>query len=212
MLTVYDNQSAPGATSLEYQGISGNSGSGVFFKRGDEWELAGIVHAIFRFPDQPVAATVYGNATLISDLSYYNQDYVNSIKDIIESHADYSHLGDLNLDGTVSGDGTGPPGTDDVTDFIVGWGYNNGSGMGTITSWKNGDLNHDGKTNVQDFLMLRGALNGQISSSVVTALFGDSPPPFDGIDGSVPEPASAVLAFLAGTWPMMIRRRRSTTV
>jgi hypothetical protein len=209
MMTVYDQQTAPGATALEFQGIGGNSGSGVFFKRGDQWELAGIVHAINRYPNQPGAATVYGNSTLISDLSYYNQDYFNSIKYIIDSHPDYSHLGDVNLDGVVSGDGTGPPGTDDVTDFIVGWRYDNGLGEGTITSWKNGDLNRDGKTDVNDFLLLRGALNGDISSAVMAMLFGDgSFDPFEPGNGSVPEPGTGVLATMAVLFFGLTLRRR----
>jgi hypothetical protein len=206
MMTVFDQQTAPGAMPLEFQAISGNSGSGVFFKRGNQWELAGIVHAIFTYPDQPAAATVYGNLTLISDLSYYNQDYFNSIKYIIEAHPNYSHIGDLNLDGAVSGDGTGLPGTDDVTDFILGWRYNNGAGVGTITSWKNGDMNRDGKTDVNDFLMLRSALNGEISSAVIATLFGD--PSFDPGGGSVPEPATAVLSIMAAAFFALAARRR----
>jgi hypothetical protein len=206
LMTVYDDDAAPGQTELEFQGISGNSGSGVFHKRGDQWELVGIVNAVWRYPDQAGLRTVYGNATLISDLSYYNQDYFNSIKYIIDSHPDYSHLGDLNLDGAVSGDGSGPPGSDDVTDFIRGWGYNNGTGLGTITSWKNGDLNHDGRTNVNDFLMLRSALNGQISSAVVEVLFGDAS--FDPDNGIVPEPATALLASMAAAFLALVARRR----
>ena len=50
---------------------------------------------------------------MFSDLSYYNQDYPNSIRDIINSHLDYSYMGDVNLNGMVSGTGTGsrPPTT-----------------------------------------------------------------------------------------------------
>jgi hypothetical protein len=206
MMTVFDNQSAPGSTPLEFQGISGNSGSSVFFKRGNQWELAGILHAIVTYPDQRAAATVYGNSTLISDLSYYNQDYFNSIKYIIEAHPSYSLVGDLNLDGIVSGDGTGPPGTDDVTDFVLGWGYDNQTGLGNITSWKSGDLNRDGATDVQDFLMLRSALNGQISSAVVAALFGD--PNYDPGSGIVPEPGTAFLVGVSALWLGLFARRR----
>jgi hypothetical protein len=205
MMTVFDNQTAPGSTELEFQGTGGNSGSGVFFKRGGNWELAGIINAIFLYPSQNSNWSVYGNSTLISDLSYYNQNYPDSIKDIIQSHPHYSHLGDLNLDGTVEGDGSGPPGLDDVTDFVLGWGYDNGTGQGTITSWKNGDLTHDGKTNIQDFLVLRSALNGQISSSVMEALFGSGT--FGPGNGAIPEPATALLASIAAAWLALVRRR-----
>jgi hypothetical protein len=205
MMTVFDNQSTAGNTPLEFQGVSGDSGSGVFYKRGEQWELAGILHATSIYEDQAVSRAVYGNATLISDLSYYNQNYVNSIRDIIDSHSDYSMPGDVNLDGVVSGDGTGLPGADDVTDFVLGWGFDNGTGLGNITSWKNGDLSRDGKTDVGDFLMLRGALNGQISSAVMEALFGSS---YDGGHGGVPEPASAALAGIAALWFCIGRRGR----
>jgi hypothetical protein len=192
--TIYDSQTQPGASSppygvanLETQAIGGDSGAAVFFKRGSQWELAGIINSIFTFADQP-AAVIYGNATAMTNLSYYNQDYLNSIKDIIESHPDYSIIGDVNLDGIVSGDGTGAVSVDDVSAFVTGWRYNNGLGQGTITSWKNGDLNRDGKTDVVDFLRLRGALNGQIAPAAMAALFGGS---------AVPEPSALLLAALA---------------
>jgi hypothetical protein len=207
LMTVYDRQSSPGATALEFQARGGNSGSGVFYRRGDQWELAGIAHAIFSYTDQSGNISVYGNTTMVSDLSFYNQDYFNSIKHIMESHPDYSHVGDVNLDGSVSGDGSGPPGTDDVTDFVLGWGYNNGMATGTITSWKNGDLNHDGRTNVADFIMLRGSLNGAIPDTVVAALFGDGS--FEPGSGGVPEPNAGLLAIMASAWLTLTWRRRT---
>jgi hypothetical protein len=205
MMTVFDKQSSPGATELEFQGMSGNSGSAVFYKRGTQWELVGIVNAISTYPNQSANAAVYGNSSLISDLTYYNQSYPNSLRHIIDSHPNYSHIGDVNLDGVVSGDGTGPPETDDVTAFVLGWGFNNGAGAGTITSWKSGDLNGDGKTDVQDFLLLRGAFNGGISSAVVATLFGSAGVNFDAM--AVPEPSAAALALLAAL-SLLHRRRR----
>lgn len=197
MMTVFDKSTSPGETDLEFQALSSNSGSGVFYNRSGQWELAGIVHAIFTFSGQPNQTAVYGNTTLISDLSYYNQDYFHSIKDIIESHPDYSIAGDVNLDGMLSGDGTGLPTADDVTAFVAGWGYDNGLDQGTITSWSNGDLNRDGKTDVDDFFRLRSALNGEISEAVLTLLFGSGGVPEP--SGGVPEPSACVLAFLAAS-------------
>jgi hypothetical protein len=192
--TIYDSQTQPGASppafgvgNLEAQAIGGDSGAAVFHKRGGQWELVGIINSIFTYADQPGAA-VYGNATTMASLSYYNQDYLHSIKDIIESHPDYSIIGDVNLDGIVSGDGMGSATIDDVAAFVAGWKYNNGLGRGTITSWKNGDMNRDGKTDVMDFLRLRGALNGQIAPAAMAALFGGS---------AVPEPSALLLAVLA---------------
>jgi hypothetical protein len=205
--TIYDSQSQPGASTppfgvanLEAQAVTGDSGAGVFYKRGSQWELVGIVNSALYFPNQPCCA-VYGNATTMANLSYYySQNFLDpndlnpdqsdrwSIKDIIERHPDYSIIGDVNLDGIVSGDGTGAVTVDDVSAFVAGWGYDDGPGPGTITSWKNGDLNRDGKTDVEDFLRLRGALNGPISASAMAALFGGS---------TVPEPSMLLLAFLA---------------
>jgi hypothetical protein len=192
--TIYDAQNQAGTSpppygvaNLEAQAIAGDSGAAVFYKRGSEWELAGIVNAVFTFNSQPGAA-VYGNSTMMTNLSYYNEDYLNSIKYIMESHPDYSIIGDINLDGIVTGDGTGAVSVDDVSAFVAGWQSNNGLGHATITSWKNGDMNGDGKTDVVDFLRLRGALNGPIADSAFAALFGGS---------AVPEPSALLLAILA---------------
>jgi hypothetical protein len=215
-MTVYDQQGQPGApaynttnANLEAQAIQGDSGSSVFFKRGNQWELAGIVNATFTFTDQPFNSAVYGNTSMISDLSYYNKNYSAgdkaqgrfSIKDIIEGHPDYSMMGDVNLDGIVSGNGTGAASVDDVTAFISGWNFNNGTGKGSITSWKNGDLNHDGRTDVSDFLRLRGALNNQVTSARLASLLGVA---------AIPEPSTALL-LIVGSWLMALgaRRRRA---
>lgn len=191
---IYDAQSQPGTSpppygvaNLETQAIAGDSGAAVFYKRGGQWELVGIVNAVFSFTDQPFAA-VYGNSTMMTNLSYYNQDFLNSIKYIMESHPDYSIVGDVNLDGIVSGDGNGAASVDDVSAFVAGWRFNNGLGSGNLTSWKSGDMNRDGKTDVVDFLRLRSALNGPISDTAFAALFGGS---------VVPEPSSLLLAVLA---------------
>jgi hypothetical protein len=202
MMTVYDQQGQPGApaynstnTNLEAQAIEGDSGSSVLFKRGNQWELAGIVNATFKYTDQPGSSAVYGNTSMISDLSYYNKNFSASdkaqgrfsIKDIIEGHADYSMMGDVNLDGIVSGNGTGAASVDDVAAFIAGWNYSSPTGKGSITSWKNGDLNRDGRTDVSDFLRLRGALNNQVTSARLASVLGIA---------VIPEPSTGLLVIL----------------
>jgi hypothetical protein len=212
-MTVFDQQGQAGAPAynstnlnLEAQAIQGDSGSSVFFKRGNQWELAGIVNATFTYTDQPFNTAVYGNTSMISDLSYYNKNYSASdkaqgrfsIKDIIEGHPDYSMMGDVNLDGIVSGNGTGAASVDDVAAFIAGWNYNSPTGKGSITSWKNGDLNHDGRTDVSDFLRLRGALNNKVASATLASLLGIA---------AIPEPSSALLVIL-GVSMIGLRVRR----
>ena len=65
--------------------------------------------------------------------------------------------GDINLDGQVSGDGTGAWESDDITAFVDGWGSTQSSG--DIFSWKRGDLNQDGRVTFLDFALLRSGLN-----------------------------------------------------
>ena len=109
-------------------------------------------------------------------------------------------MGDVNLDGDVMGDGTGLVTEDDVAAFVAGWGYDNLAGKGDYETWKKGDLNLDGLTDVEDFLLLRGALNGPISNGAFRAIFG-----------AVPEPSSAILAILAVAFLVVRPRRRMGT-
>lgn len=53
------------------QGASGDSGGGVFFKDGSNWELAGIMLEISVYSGQPSSTAVYGNGTYFADLSQY---------------------------------------------------------------------------------------------------------------------------------------------
>lgn len=215
LTTSFDELAGNGATGFEAQALGGDSGSGVFYKRNGQWELVGIVNASTTLPSQPwgTGTAIYDGMTLISDLSYYNQDYLHSIKQIMDSHPDYSTIGDVNLDGVVNGNGSGLAATDDVTAFIAGWGNVNlvdGLPKGTITSWKKGDLNRNGVTDVNDFLLLRGALNTPISGAVLQSLFGSTTIP--GV-GAVPEPTAACLAMLAfGSFMLLLRRRTRSMV
>jgi hypothetical protein len=175
-VTQYTKQSAScGANCFETQVVSGDSGSAVFHKRGATWELAGITTNMYSFDGQNTTTSVYGDANAFADLSsYYSQ--IMSIKN---AHQDYSAIGDINLDGT--------PGTSaDIAAFVAGWRYNNGTGAGTITSWKNGDLTHDGKTDVNDFLRFRSGLSAAAGAQL-SALMSSY------VSGSVPEPSTAML-------------------
>ena len=203
-LTQYSKQTAPcGSNCFEAQVITGDSGSGVFHKRNGVWELAGITANMFSFDGQDTTSAVYrdvpfqsppvystGDASAFADLSSYN----SQIASIISAHQDYSSVGDLNLDGTA---GTAA----DIAAFVAGWGYNNGTGTGTITSWKNGDLTHDGKTDVNDFLRFRSGLSAGAGAQL-TALMSSY------ISGGVPEPSTAMLILgPAATFALRFRRR-----
>lgn len=202
------NMPGSGVPDQEAQGVDKDSGTAVFYKRGGNWELTGIVHAIvLPLENQPSFTAVYGNATTFTDLSYYYHsnpadDYPFSISDIIRDNPNYSVIGDVNLDGEVTGDGTGSAETDDVTAFVAGWGYN--MGVADITSWKNGDLSgptglRDGKTDVYDFLALRNALPDPGAGASLAALLGIS---------VVPEPSAALLTLIVASFLMASWRHR----
>ena len=59
LMTIYNSQNQSGATTHEMQAINNDSGGAVFYKRGTQWELAGIINA----------QVVYeGSASLYRDL------------------------------------------------------------------------------------------------------------------------------------------------
>lgn len=194
MTTQFD---ANGLTN-EAQVVSGDSGSGVFYKRNNVWELIGIVNAQppVSQGQSPINA-VYTGYTVFADLSYYRSE-IFSIMNAPENQ-NYSVMGDVNLDGDVTGAVIGGVPTGDIAAFVAGWGYDNLSGAGTITSWKNGDLNRDGKTDVADFLLLRPTLPALGAGSLtLESLLGG---------GAVPEPSSGCLALVGVGFAAISRSR-----
>jgi hypothetical protein len=139
-----------------------------------------------------VAFTTY---TSFADLTYYR----NEIFDIMNAHTNYSVMGDVNLDGVVSGNGTGSAATDDVAAFVQGWNWHQATA--DVESWKRGDLNLDGTTNVADFFLMRGALTSaglSVGVSTLSTLFNPS---------VVPEPTAVALLFAAAGFALTARRR-----
>lgn len=194
MVTQFD----AGGLANEAQVVAGDSGSSVFFKRNGVWELVGIVNAqlsALGVDNQSTLTAVYGNYTTFADLSFYRNDILS----IMNANLDYSLLGDINLDGVVNGATTSGSPTGDLLAFVNGWGYDNGTGVGTVTSWKNGDMNHDGKTNYLDFVLLRGVFNpaGGAGGLTLDSLLGGA---------VVPEPASVAILLVGLTWLASIRR------
>ena len=114
--------------------------------------------------------------------------------------------GDINLDGVVSGDGTGTWEDDDVTAFREGWGWDladePGAEIQGIFAWKHGDLNQDGTTDWSDFLLLRQGMADATGTSISLAAVLSS-------STTVPEPTSAVLVTLlaAAGWAAVRRQR-----
>ena len=104
----------------------------MFHKNGSQWELAGITLANYIYTNQETIqfnqASLYGNASTFADLATYN----SAITTILAAHPDYSVVGDLNLDGVVD--------QNDLNTFVANWGYNSGTSLGSMTTWKKGDL------------------------------------------------------------------------
>jgi hypothetical protein len=110
----------------EAQAVAGDSGSAVFRKNGTQWELVGIVNTVLNlYEGQSTAGAFNGNYTSFADLSYYR----TGIQNIMNTHAAFSIPGDVNLDGILSGNGSGPASTDDITAFVQGWGTPAGTPM-----------------------------------------------------------------------------------
>ena len=181
LLTLWDES---GGTPHEAQAVPGDSGGGVFYKRGGRWELAGIMNAVFMFPNQSQLGSfaIYGQATSFADLSAYRSEILSIMAD-----PGYSIMGDINLDGKVSGDGSGSASVDDLSAFVSGWLTTHPSA--NIDSWKLGDLNQDAVTDLHDFRMLRSA--HPAAAALAPAL---------GVAHAIaiPEPATCVLLVIAG--------------
>lgn len=200
MVTRFD---APGQGGVanESQVVAGDSGSAVFYKRNGQWELVGIVNALYSTVEhQSTSYAVYGNYTTFADLQFYR----NEILAIMNDHPYDLVMGDVNLDGSVVGNGTGPVATDDVSAFIAGWQDDNETGTGTYASWLKGDLSGDGKTGVADFFLLRSALNSVgAGAGLSLASLGV---------GGVPEPSSLLLTLAGAAILTCWRSRRRLSV
>ncbi len=121
-----------GETDSEAQVVAGDSGGGVFYKNGDQWELCGIIHAATApFPDQPCQTVLYGNSSYLSDLSFYQDQILDIITPI---------PGDANFDGFV-----------DAQDFALLMDYWQ---QDSDYLWGHGDFNEDGFVDASDFAYL----------------------------------------------------------
>jgi len=183
------------AGNYEAQAADRDSGSAVFRKNGAQWELIGIVNTVYTYTGQGTLSGFDGNYTSFADLTYYR----SQIQNIMNANTAFSIAGDINLDGIVSGNGTGPASSDDITAFVQGWGWQQGTA--NVNSWKKGDLNLDGVTNVADFFLMRNAaLNAGLvtGASALSNMFSL---------GGVPEPGSVGLMAVAAGLGLLYRRR-----
>lgn len=105
------------------------------------------------------------------------------------SGTEFGMMGDLNLDGIVD--------NDDVDAFVGGWGGTQAAAG--LDTWRTGDMNQDGATNLADFLLVRGRLSPDFGAQVglATQLAAGS--------AVVPEPGSLLIATL-GALALVTRR------
>lgn len=87
----------------------GDSGGGVFYKEGTQWELSGIMLTIATDPNQPNNTSVVGDATYAADLAYYSSQ-IRSVADTHLGLVQYSTW-IAHFFGAQSGDFTAPGGT-----------------------------------------------------------------------------------------------------
>ena len=100
--------------------------------------------------------------------------------------------GDVNQDGVVSGDGTGPAATDDVTAFVQGWMT---SGHSSVSqAYGNGDLNLDRTTDLEDWVILH-KLDPSMAFAALVAL------------QSIPEPSTLLIVIVAFLPATLLRNR-----
>jgi hypothetical protein len=67
-----------GSDSTEAQAAYGDFGGGVFRKNGSTWELTGLMVGVVGFSGQPDPEenAVFGNSTLVADLSFYRPQII----------------------------------------------------------------------------------------------------------------------------------------
>jgi hypothetical protein len=189
-----DNVISDGSTFDEAQGSGGDSGGPVFFKdAGGQWQLGGVMHAIYLKNNQPGFLTLFENQTVFTDLSL--QHYRDQIANLRASDL-YSVTGDVNLDGVATGGIVNDVANGDLGILLQNWGYQ--QPVANVMSWKRGDLNQDGRVGLADFALLRQSIGGTISDVAVASLLAGL---------SIPEPSSAFLAALAAATLGGARRR-----
>lgn len=174
----------------EAQGAGGDSGGPVFWKDGDEWVLAGLMHGVYPPNNNLSLLGAFTSFTAISDLSYSTySDQIDAARGV------FSKMGDINLDGSITGDIVNGVATGDLAALVDNWLYD--SGEADIHSWMRGDLNQDGVTDLYDFVLLREALGGSISASAFAQAVAAV---------TVPEPSALTLVVLSSL--AVVRRRR----
>ena len=182
----------------EAQGAGGDSGGAVFWKDGDEWVLAGLMHGIY----SPNSASSYSDSTKLklsgsfgSFTGISNLSYSTYSSQIASARTAFSRMGDINLDGVVTGGIVNGVATGDLGILVDNWLYS--SAKADVHTWMKGDLNLDGRVDLGDFVLMRDALGGTISSSAFAQLVAAA---------TIPEPSTLGLGAMAAVAASLRRR------
>jgi hypothetical protein len=133
-----------GGSPNEMQVVSHDSGGGVFYKNGNNWELTGIILGEGRYTNQPDFTVVYNEMSAFADLSqYYSQITAKIISTALS--------GDANLDGRVD--------INDLTTVLTN--YDHFSGMTRLQ----GDVNSDNRVDINDLTIVLANYNTSLQSA-----------------------------------------------
>ena len=103
---------------------------------------------------------------------------------------------DVNLDGIVSGDGTGPAATDDVTAFVENFfttNFVNSIQVGDVITRANGDLDINGTVDLRDWGIINAA-----DPAMGAAIWNEL--------RQIPEPGFGLLWLLMAGWLWRVRQ------
>lgn len=196
------------ATEFESQASKGDSGGAVFYQNDGDWELTGILVAVGNaLTNQPEDTAVFGNFTILADLSVYRQN-------ILELTSPRLFPGDANQDFSFD--------QLDIVQVLVAGKYLSGE----PATWGDGDWNGgpggfpgnppqgDGRFDQLDIVAALATghyLSGPQLALAATDLQSDfmlSHDPANLSFAAVPEPSSMLLlAFGLLPWPWRLRSR-----
>ena len=155
------------------------------FEGGTEEFFTGIVDEL----------SIFVLGTSDAGTSFGEYDFVSDNARAIDVLGASPNLADINRDGSVSGNGTGPAASDDVTAFVNGWQFRNfasGRLLGGLNTISRGDINVDGIVNIDDWALINAA-SPAVGAAILNSL------------AAVPEPSSCLLA-IAGLMACVCRR------